>query len=135
MKAEGSTFLLTDGLLILSATHVQLPNRRFPAANPLAADRILLSAALDAVGSHGSCPGCRYIAINTWLLIHGGHTRRRRPIMHAMRIAQRRARPAAVVPYAERLKDVESVGVPRPAGSLRRVVTDARPPAARSGPV
>eukprot|EP01047_Picozoa_sp_COSAG01_P037067 COSAG01_NODE_2924_length_6842_cov_3.862821_4_plen_197_part_00 len=35
VKAEGSTFLLTDGLLILYATHVQLPNRRFPAANPL----------------------------------------------------------------------------------------------------
>ena len=37
VKAEGSTFLLTDGLLILYATHVQLPNRRFPAANPLCA--------------------------------------------------------------------------------------------------
>ena len=41
MKAEGSTFLLTDGLLILYATHVQLPNRRFPAANPLQYPRLV----------------------------------------------------------------------------------------------
>jgi hypothetical protein len=30
VKAAGSTFLLTDGLLSLYATHAQLPNRRFP---------------------------------------------------------------------------------------------------------